>query len=389
VANYLYQFGMGRMLSVPDFGTLNAILSLSVIVSVPATTITLVKAKEVARLVIEQGWGQIRGFYNRFLLQTAIFGGAISVAFTIFHGAFQDFLHLEKMWPVLLFSGLTFWSLLVALNTGFFQGLQRFGTYAALGTGNGLIRFLSAVFLVWAGTALAGALLAAVLSSAIAFVASYMLIRKLLKPYAYEHAEALSSLHLSSTALILFLLTLISFADMVLVKHLFDPEQAGIYAGVSILGRTILYLPAAITQVLLPKVVSTDRENSRHLFFVSTIMTGAISLTGVLLFYLFPDQFLRILLGPRYHGGASLLALYGLAMFFIAILTLFVNFCLAREIHDIHKFLGLVLILEIAGVLLFKTHLSALPICMIVTGFLGCVLLFARIYNETRTTAVT
>jgi O-antigen/teichoic acid export membrane protein len=388
VSNYLYQFGMGRMLNVADFGTLNALLSLTTIVSVPASAITLFKAKHVARLVGEQGWGEVRLLYRRFLSRTLIFGGIASIAVAMFSGPLKDFFHIDGVWPVIIFSALIFCSLPVALNTGFFQGIQRFGTYAAIGSGTGIIRLVAAILLVWAGAALNGALLGIVLASLFVFVASYGVIRSLLRPYSSDSVKPLSTAGLSSTVLALLFLTLISFMDMVLVKHLYSAEQAGIYAGVSVLGRAILYFPAAITQVLLPKASRASRSDSHQLILASTLLTAALAVVGVLGFYFFSEPLLRIFLGSRYHGGSTLLAAYGLAMLFFAILTLFVNYCLARDIGGIYGILALIFVLEVSSVLFVQGTLYYVPFCLAGVGFLGCVLLLLRIRSETRSAAL-
>ncbi|MBI3939313.1 MAG: oligosaccharide flippase family protein [Acidobacteria bacterium] len=388
VANYLYQFAMGRLLTLADFGALNAILSLTIIISVPAATITLVKAKHIARMARRESWGQIRALYYSVLKKTAFFSGAAAATVVLMFSPLQRFLNLEQFWPLMLFAVLVFWSLLAALNIGFYQGLQRFAVYAGLGTILGGIRLVAAVLLVWAGAALVGALSAAILATAAVFILSFLLIRSLLRPYPDENGEKPESLQFSSTSATLFFLTLITFIDMVLVKHRFNPEQAGIYAGVCVLGRTILYLPAAVAQVLLPKVSGAERAESFRLFVFSTVLTAGISLAGVIFFYAFPEPLLRLFLGGQYQGGAAFLGPYGLAMVCFAIMTLSVNYCLARDIQDTYKVLAFVSLFQVGSLYFWSRNIPDVLFYMTVTGLMACVLLLVRIVHATRSAAI-
>ena len=389
VANYLYQFAMGRYLSLPDFGALNAILSLTMIISVPAATITLIKAKYVARLLLRDAWARIRTVYYELLKKTSLFAAVTAAVLLLLSPALRRFLNLADSWPLILFAVLVFWTLLTALNSGFFQGLQRFGVYSALGAGLGITRLVAAVVLVNAGFALRGALGGAILASVLIFGVSLLQISRLLRPYPRQRDAAQTPLNLFSTAASLFFLTSITYVDMVLVKHLFQPEEAGIYAGVSVLGKTILYLPGAITQVLLPKVSGAEPEESFHLLLSSALLSAGISLGGVILFYLYPEPLLRLFLGARYHGGADLLALYAVVMLLFALMTLFVNFCLARDIQDVFRALGIIFALQTAGLyFLGRSGFTAFLGYMILTGLAACVCLFIKIKNGSRTPAL-
>ena len=388
MANYFYQFGMGRLLDLSDFGALNAILALNVILSVPAATITLVKAKYIARLIRNEQWQQIRTLYFDLLKRVTLFGGGAVITVVLFRSLIQDFLKLHHSWPVILFGALIFFSLLMALNVGFFQGLERFGFYVGLGFSNALLRLLCGLVLVWMGAALAGAISAAVLAPAVVFFVSLLFIFRLLGPYQKQEGDEPIPLRLFSTSATLFFLTAITFMDMVFVKHLFHPEQAGVYAGVAVLGRTALYLPGAVTQVLLPKASKANSEESSQLFTSSTLLTVGISSVCVILFYLYPESLLRLLLGGKYQGGAGLLAPYGLAMLSYAVMGLFINFCLARDIQDIYKVLTVVFLLQVAVLYFVATDIQDIPLYLTLTGLAACLALLIKIRNGTRPSAL-
>lgn len=43
-------------------------------------------------------------------------------------------------------------------------------------------------------------------------------------------------------------------ADLIMVRNLFDPKWAGIYGGISVVGKFIIYVLAAIETVYYPKI---------------------------------------------------------------------------------------------------------------------------------------
>ena len=62
---------------------------------------------------------------------------------------------------------------------------------------------------------------------------------------------------------------------MIVTKATLDSTDAGIYGGASIIGRLVLYVPAAIATVLLPKV-SSRAELKRE---TSDILGASIAVT--------------------------------------------------------------------------------------------------------------
>jgi hypothetical protein len=77
----------------------------------------------------------------------------------------------------------------------------------------------------------------------------------------------------------LLAITSLTTADVIVAKAVFDDHEAGIYGSASLVGRMILYLPAAIVTVLLPKVSArvTRGEGSGDILAASIGVTLAAS----------------------------------------------------------------------------------------------------------------
>jgi O-antigen/teichoic acid export membrane protein len=61
--------------------------------------------------------------------------------------------------------------------------------------------------------------------------------------------------------------------DIILVKHYFNPEMAGLYAQLSLIGRIIFYISAPIAGVMFPLVVQQHAKKEK---FTNTFLLAAL-----------------------------------------------------------------------------------------------------------------
>ena len=73
-------------------------------------------------------------------------------------------------------------------------------------------------------------------------------------------------------------LTSLTTIDVVVAKLSFSSSAAGVYGGASLIARLILYVPAAITTVLLPKVSSRSASGRES----ADIIVKSLGATGML-----------------------------------------------------------------------------------------------------------
>ena len=61
---------------------------------------------------------------------------------------------------------------------------------------------------------------------------------------------------------------LINNSDIILVKHYFDNEQAGLYASLALIGRVVYFVAWMFVMLLLPKVIQLKKEgkNKKKIF---------------------------------------------------------------------------------------------------------------------------
>lgn len=122
-------------------------------------------------------------------------------------------------------------------------------------------------------------------------------------------------------------------SDVVIVKNRFSPAEAGLYAAVATLGKTALWLPAAVTALLLPKVVDRHARKQpatglvRQSLWVTGLLCGALNAA----FFLFPEPIVRAFFGAGYLASARLLGPYGLAMTVYSLVNVWLFYYIAAQ----------------------------------------------------------
>lgn len=379
LANYLFQFFMSRHLTPTDYGTLNALLSLMVIVSIPGGVITMVVANYVSRYKAMEEHGKITSLFSGTLKQVAFLGLALFLVFALFSKIISEFLNISSTGLVLVVSLIAATSLCLTVNFGMLQGLQRFTAFGITGSLGSVLRLLFGITLIYVGLNVAGALWAGVLANMAIIILTFFLLRYLFEfnqsaePKDNKTREIIS--YGLPVAISLLCYTTLTNLDVVLVKHYFDGATAGQYAAASILAKVILYLPGAIVMALFPKISEMHvlEKDSLGLLLKAMVLTMILSGFMVLLYLLYPS-IVVLLFGHQFDEAIPLIGLFGLAMLPFALLSIVINFHLARRDTGFIYLLGSSTVLQIALIVLFHSTLRQVLAIILANGA-GLVLL--------------
>ena len=371
--NYLFQFFMSRHLSVADYGAMNAVFSVMAIVGIPTGTIMLVVAKYIAVFKARAEEDRISSLYQNSLTKMAALGAVFFLPFIIFNNSLTGYLKIGNGWPVIITGIGLFSAFLVTVNLGALQGLQRFYYFGAgMGMG-GFLKLIFGVALVLLGFGLNGAVSSVVLSGFLVFAITTIPLSAYFKNKGFQESNIRDILLYSVPVLISSLVfALLTNVDLIIVKHFFPPDDAGLYAAVSLLGKTALYMPSAFVLALFPMVSESHALNhdTFKMLDKGLVYTVAISLAGVLGFTFFPEPAIKILFGNKFVAAAPLLKFYGLAMMFMAIICILISFNLARHRTGFIYSLGVGCLLLIILINLF--HGSLLMVISIILAITFC-----------------
>jgi O-antigen/teichoic acid export membrane protein len=131
----------------------------------------------------------------------------------------------------------------------------------------------------------------------------------------------------------LLAITALSTDDVIVAKAAFSSHEAGLYGSASLIGRVVLYLPAAIVTVLLPKVSSrvAAARASEDILLQSAGATTAFCVAATVGLAILPRLVIDIAVGSKYSATANLLWLFGAAMTLYALLNVALTYQLAHR----------------------------------------------------------
>jgi O-antigen/teichoic acid export membrane protein len=159
----------------------------------------------------------------------------------------------------------------------------------------------------------------------------------------------------------IFSLAMVTNVDVVLVKHFFTGEEAGLYSGALTFGRMIYFIPLGFITVMYPKMVQNrTRGSDLHPILVRSIVyIGIPVLIMTIALNLYPSFLLGHLLGNDYLGAEGLVGLYAVMMLFFSISTAIVFYFLASRIYlPIYTFAG-ISIAEVISIWYFHPSLES------------------------------
>ncbi len=336
VLNYLYYPVMSRVLHPAAFGEVQALISLFLQITIFLTVLSLVTINIVANYQSETQRDAVVLEFEHLALLVSIVLLLITVAC---QNVLKRFLQFDATWPFILLMLAVVASVPMTFRGAFLRGKQRFGLASAVNIISAGSKIVFSAALVVLGGSTAGAIGGLVAAQIAACLAALGWARKdgLRRPTG-QGIIRLPNMKLLRPELPYGMLVLVGSLfvtvqysiDIVVVKHLFDPHTAGLYAGVASVARIIFFLTASISLVLMPlvKMGAAPGENER-LLKKSLGLVLAAGLPVLALFVLAPKPIVTLLMGHAYGSVAYLLPTLSGAIFAVSIINLLVAYHLA------------------------------------------------------------
>jgi len=210
--------------------------------------------------------------------------------------------------------------------------LQRFYLFAFLGILTMGLKFSSGVLLVNMGYGVSGALGAVTLATLGALLFALFILRPYLKNSRNGNGHNFRELYLYSVPALLVMMCLAvpSNVDVILAKHFFNGQEAGLYTASSVMGKIVLFLPGAIAIVMFPKAaeMSIQGKDTLRLLNRSLLFTGILSGLAAAVFTIFPG-IIGVIFGETYIQAAGIAGLYVVAMALFSLTWVVAQYCLA------------------------------------------------------------
>ena len=331
---YLYQLFAARALGAEAFGIFGALLGIFYVATLCGNGFRIGIAAGVARRVAELGEIQAVAPYLRKIIWLAPIFLGIPLLFVATAKWVGPWLHLASQGPLLILGFAIFSTLLLAVGLGLLQGLQRFGHLVTIGylLPQGLKLLFGAVFII-AGWQLFGAVGALLVSEFIPLSLVAWHFRKQFSMASRTESlpDSLPSDGVFPGLLLAFFIAAPTNLDVVLVVHFFDAAQSGIYAAAATVGRVVIFLPMAVSLVVLPKVVERHASGlpTTDLAFKGLLFTFVVCGPAILVCWLLPDILIKVLFGEPYREAATVVGWYSFAILIFVVNLLLVQYLLA------------------------------------------------------------
>jgi len=373
LANFGYNIGVARMLGPSDFSHAAAAVTILMLISAITLAFQLVCTKLVARATTTEAKAAV---YQHLRKRAWVIGIGLGIFMVLAAGILTSYLRLSSPWIIFLLAiGLTIYVPL-GVKRGGLQGTCRFRGLAVNMGAEAITKFIGALILIVMGLGVLGAVAAISASVILAFCLPDK-ARELRGPAIAGPAEHMGE---GRQAIVFFVgQVIISNIDILMVKHFFRPDDAGLYAAIALVGRLLYFAAWSVVSAMFP-VSAESKENtgSAALLAVPLLLVTAMSAVFVLLLAAFPKLVFQSLFGAHFHSAVGdlnlLLSMNAAATGVYAIAVVLITYEMSRRIANTGWLQLVVSGLIVLGITLF--HSTLLEV-IVVQQVLRVVLLLA------------
>jgi O-antigen/teichoic acid export membrane protein len=330
LCNYAFHLLISRRLGVTGYGALSSLLAALMLATIPATIATSTIAKYASTLGALHDTGGLRTFAGRVVTYSALVAGVACVAGLLARDAIASYLNLADSRPVALLAVIASVQFVFLTIRGILQGVQDFRRFAVATASEVSGKLLLGVGLVYAGFGVAGALLGYAIASSLSLLYALAAVHSHLAEKPGPLFIDLGRLARTTGGIAVSTASLASlgFADVVLVKHFFDPHVAGLYGAISLVGKTLLFVVSFVPTIVLPKAAARAARGESPLSLL--VQAGALmtcfAVVGLGFMYLFPARTISLMVGPAFTAAAPYVLPYGCAMALLAATTIVASY---------------------------------------------------------------
>ncbi|WP_188621080.1 oligosaccharide flippase family protein [Flavobacterium suaedae] len=366
--NYLYNLILGRLLGPAAFAEAALLITMLLILSFVGMTFQIVTAKYS---VLYNG----RSFFTflKFISQLAIGSGVLlGAAIVIFSQSLQNIFHTQSPIMFIVFgAGLPLY-FLMSINRGVYQGREEFKKLSFTYKAEMFSRLFITFALLYAFSAISSSLIVAagitvsLLFGLMPFQKKVVVNTTAFKVKDFDSKTILSFFAL--TAFYEFTQIIINNSDILLVKHYFDSEPAGLYASLALIGRVVYFVAWMFVMLMLPKVIRLKKEgkNTKGILMKYVAYIARLSACIVLGAFLFPVTVVKLMFGEEYISIAPLLWQYALATSVFAIANIFAYYFLSLGQYVPVILSALLGLTQIALIVLYHNSLEQVVVMQII-----------------------
>jgi O-antigen/teichoic acid export membrane protein len=340
--NYLYYPVLGRLLTTKQFGETQTLLSLYTQVSIVLGVVGVSSVVFFADAKNRERASRVLFSTERasLMFMTAVVGLCVLLS-----GVASKYLYFDSRSPFVVALLALLVGTVLAVRTAYLQAQKLFFEVSITSVLFAVSSLIMSVVFVKLGFGTLGAMYGLVAGQTVS--AAYAIRRSRQSGWSNSLFENPTMFPDKSTFKLFTKFSLLSFivllsvsfvlsVDVILVKHYFSAEQAGLYAGIAVISRIVFFVTSSAAGVMLPSVnVSQTLEHNSRILFKSLMLVAVVGGLATAVFSLLPELSIKLLLGSKYVALSSTLPKLSLAVFVVSLANLMFRYYLALKSYTI------------------------------------------------------
>lgn len=322
--NYLYYPIVGRLVSVSDFGEIQAIIAIFMQLGIILTAFGYVVTN-----IINNADDYKKNEARIIKLERITLVVSIGVFFILCISSFvlKNSLQFGSIVPIIMVGFLVVLNVPSTSRTYFLQGLRRLKEVSIAGVIFAAGKLVLTVILILLGMNVFAVMTGYIIAQTASLI--YLLHKTKgqfpgfrssftvhIKKYVVMEKSLKNEIVYGIAILVLLSgITLLYSSDSIAVRFFFSPVESGMYSAISAVSKIVYFVTASVAGVLIAtiKIRHTHKANVKILkrsFVIITIVGGIVTLC----FAIFPKFFMTLLFGSKYSEVAYLLPLLSIVM---------------------------------------------------------------------------
>jgi O-antigen/teichoic acid export membrane protein len=321
-----------RILGTGGYGSLAALLNLTVILFVPGSALQVAAAREATLGRLGRG-GELSGTLERWSRHILVALVGVAVVSVLAREQLAELINVEQAWAAAAVPATAVLWLLLCLQRGLLQSARAYREVGLSILFEALGRLALAIVLVAAGLGVTGAYLGTLASLALTAAAlAWLHRRRLGPPDLASRPHPLPQLVRDATLPIaaLTLVAALQNVDVIMAKHVLTETVAGVYAATTVAAKAVVWIAVGLGFWVLPEATrrAAAGRDPRPVLGRALAVIAALSAAALVIFAAVPELLLRTAFGADYESGADVLLMLGAAYALLATSYLCVQFLL-------------------------------------------------------------
>ena len=333
LANFGYNIGVARLLGASDFSHAAAAVTILMLISAITLAFQLMCTKLIAKANNLEAKAAV---FQHLMKRAWVIGLGLGVFMLLADSILTAYLRLSSPWIIILLAiGLTIYVPL-GVKRGGLQGTCRFRGLAWNMAAEAITKFVGAIVLIELGFGVLGAVAAISASVIFAFCLPDN-ARELRGPAVAGESAPVGE---ARQAIVFFVgQVIISNIDILMVKHFFRPDIAGLYAAIALVGRLLYFGAWSVVSAMFPVSAENGKEEaSGSLLAIPLLLVTGMSVVFVLVLAAFPTLVFQFLFGSHFPMAVGdlnwLLSMNAAATGVYAIAVVLITYEMSRRIAN-------------------------------------------------------